>query len=281
MLYFAGVSHNQPRFSSCASWSSIAATVANITTIDNELSGIFIDNTVYAAYRGINQVIVWFNGDSTLPQIISNNSYNSSNAVTTTVAMNHSDRCTNFFIDYTYTLYCSMDLEHKVVKLFASGGWNTVELAAGNGTNGSGSYLLDTPNGIFIDMELNLYVADSKNNRIQLFRQGNMSGTTVAGSENLGALGLHFPTGVVLDADGHLFIADRDNHRIIQSDQNGFRCLVGCSDRQGLTSNQLNQPQTVWFDSYGNMLVLDKENHRVQKFLLSTNSCGMFDHKLF
>ena len=69
---------------------------------------------------------------------------------------------------------------------------------------------------------------------------------------------------------------DTGNNRIVGSGPNGFRCLVGCSGSGGSASNQLNSPETLSFDSYGNMFVTDWWNNRIQKFVLSTNSCGKY-----
>jgi hypothetical protein len=100
----------------------------------------------------------------------------------------------------------------------------------------------------------------------------------VAGNNATGINGLNFPTGVVLDVHGYLYIADCKNHRIIKSAPNGFRCIVGCSDRYSSALDQLYQPRALWFDSYDNLFVLDKMNKRIQKFLLKTDPNGMFDN---
>ena len=71
-----------------------------------------------------------------------------------------------------------------------------------------------------------------------------------------------------------LFITDNGNQRIIGSDENGFRCIVGCSGRSGLASNQLNAPRNIAFDSFGNLFVVDQYNDRIQKFVLSSNLCN-------
>ncbi len=72
---------------------------------------------------------------------------------------------------------------------------------------------------------------------------------------------------------------DYGKHRIVRSGPNGFRCLVGCSGSAGLTSDRLYYPWSLSFDSYGNMFVTDQINNRIQKFILSTNSCGKFNKK--
>lgn len=305
----SAMSYNQPKIYPCASCNTNAITVANNDTVGNEPFGIFVNanDTVYVVSRNLKQIVVWSEGNETPSQIISNNFNNPLSIFVTTsddiyvsdstfiyridnstlnttnhvTFMNTTGECISMFIDFTNTLYCSMDWKHKVVKLLLDYESNIEEIIAGNGTNGSTSDLLWHPNGIFVDTKLNLYVADSENNRIQLFQPAHINGETVAGNKVLSINGLNFPTAIVLDADGHLFIADRDNHRIIRSVPNGFQCIVGCSGQSGSASHQLHKPRALWFDSFGNIFVLDKMNHRIQKFLLLTNSPGMFDFLAF
>jgi sugar lactone lactonase YvrE len=156
-------------------------------------------------------------------------------------------------------------------------GSNIVTVAAGNGTVGGGPYMLNEPNGIFVDDEFTLYVADCGNSRVQLFKPGVLSGSTVQVSGIYGSLTLHCPTAVWLDGNGYLFIVDLDNIRILGSGPTGFRCLVGCSGTSGSASYQLNAPRSLAFDSYGNMFVADTNNGRIQKFFLATNSCGKYN----
>jgi streptogramin lyase len=180
--------------------------------------------------------------------------------------------CYGLFIDINNTLYCSYDSQHTVVKASLDSTSNTTVVVAGTGSFGSLPNMLNTPNGIFVDQNFSLYVADCYNNRIQRFNQGQLNGTTVA----LGTITLSSPTAVILDGDGYLFIVDSGHSRIIGSGSTGFRCVVGCSG-SGNQSNQLNSPRSMAFDSYGNMFVVDTSNRRVQKFLLASNISGEFD----
>jgi sugar lactone lactonase YvrE len=153
-------------------------------------------------------------------------------------------------------------------------GAQTQKIIAGTGVAGSAANMLYYPNGIFVDVNFTLYVADWGNSRIQRFYLGQLNGTTVVGAAAPGTISLYGPTGVMMDGDGYLFIADAWDNRIIGSGPYGFRCIVACSMNIGSSSTQLNGPRTLGFDSYGNLYVSDYSNNRIQKFILITNSCG-------
>ena len=297
-------SYNQPTFSLCATWNPNAFTFANSNIVGSQPVGMFVDinNTVYVAAVNLNQVLVWLEGSNTPTRNISDNFQNpygifatitgdifvdngyinhrvdkwSWNATTSVTVMNTTSRCIGIFIDINDTFYCSNDMEHKIVKVSLHDGSNTVTIVAGNGTPGSEAHLLHNPNGIFVDGKFNLYVADWRNDRLQLFQPGQLNATTVAGSGAPGTIALDHPSAVILDADGYLFISDCFNHRIIRSGPFGFYCLLGCSGTAGAASNQLNRPYFLSFDSYGNLFVVDHYNNRIQKFHLMTNSCGKY-----
>jgi len=185
--------------------------------------------------------------------------------------MNVPSFCYGLFIDIYENLYCSAHNNQRVDKKWSNG---TTTIVAGTGRYGSSSDMLHNPCGIFVDINLDLYVADSGNNRIQLFRLNQRNGMTIAGKESAKVtIDLNQPTGVVLDGDRHPFIVDQFNHRIIGSDENGFRCIFGCSGEKGSTSNKLSYPQTMSFDSYGNIYVTDVSNDRLQK-IVKNNICG-------
>ncbi|CAF1393808.1 unnamed protein product [Adineta steineri] len=145
--------------------------------------------------------------------------------------------------------------------------------AAGIGIEGSASNQLDSPRGIFVDVNLDLYVADCQNHRVQLFQSGELNGITVAGSKSLNpTIELRCPSGILLDAEKYLFIVDQGDSRIVGSGLSGFGCLVGC-DGEGSKSNQLSSPISLSFDHSGNMFVTDQSNHRIQKFQYFKKSC--------
>ena len=181
--------------------------------------------------------------------------------------------CSSLFVDINNTLYCSINNGHQVVKAILHGSYGKWMTAAGKGCAGAASNMLNQPNGIFVDTNFDLYVADTGNNRIQKFLHSQLNGETLI-DETLVNFSLNRPTSVILDAEGYLFIVDSGNHRIIRSLPSGFECLIGCSGIPCSTSSPLCEPRTIAFDNVGNLYVTDMNNERVQQFLLARKSCG-------
>ena len=179
--------------------------------------------------------------------------------------------CTALFVDINDDLYCSLTSQHRVTKTSLSVTTSTTRVAAGTGTPGSGPSTLDSPRGIFVHTNLDLYVADCRNDRIQLFRSGQLSGTTVVDSNVI-----QCPSSVVLDGDGYLYITSSDEDRIIRYALNVSECIFGCGNGGGSSPNQLSDPRGMSFDTSGNILVADTGNGRIQKILLRSSSCGEY-----
>jgi hypothetical protein len=306
LFFVIAVSYNEPTFSPCASWNATGIIFAKTNTIGNNPAGILVDinNTVYLADQWNNRVLVWLEGSVNPTRSLSSNFKKPMSLFVTTNGdiyvdngrsngevdkwtlnatsggvnvMSVSDSCYGLLIDLNNTLYCSLRDYSRVLKQSLQSTGNSSSVAAGVGYSGSALDQLDQPQGICVDSNFSLYVADSNNNRIQRFALGQSNGATVLGS-GVGAILLDTPTDVILDADGYLFIMDSKKNRIIGQGPYGFRCIVGCSISSGAQFDQLNQPQSISFDSYGNIFVSDTNNNRIQKFLLATNSCGKSIH---
>ena len=52
-------------------------------------------------------------------------------------------------------------------------------IVAGTGYSGATANMLKYPSGIFVTIDFDLYAADYSNNRIQLFRSGELQGRAV------------------------------------------------------------------------------------------------------
>jgi hypothetical protein len=234
-------------------------------------------NIISGNFRNPLSLFVTSNGDIYIEDGYSNGRVQKWIAKTNTIVtvMNVNSQCSGLFVDTNDTLYCSMALNHQVVKKsLKNPEMTSVIVAAGTGSPGSAFNELDWPKGIFVDVSFDLYVADYGNHRVQLFQSGESNGIIVAGSTSPNpTINLNCPTGIVLDAEKYLFIVDSGNHRIVGSGLNGFRCLVGCY-RSGSQSNPLDRPFSLSFDRFGNMFVADERNNRIQKFEYLEKSCG-------
>jgi DNA-binding beta-propeller fold protein YncE len=154
---------------------------------------------------------------------------------------------------------------------------NVFSIVAGTGVWSSDSECLAYPQGIFVTVDLNLYVADCGNDRVQMFPYGEKNGSTVAG-EGAAVFGnLSCPTDIVVDMDNNIYITDKDHHRIVVMGTNGFQCLFGCSGIPGSGADQLHCPTSISFDNAGNLFVVDSDNDRIQKFLLIGGQCSKYD----
>jgi len=200
-----------------------------------------------------------------------------SNLTNSVSVMETDSRCYDVFINKDNYIYCSIDDHHKVVRKSLNDTLNSTRTIAGTGNAGSTSYMLHTPNGIFVDTNIDLYVADYENNRIQLFHKEQPNAITVAGSGSLNVtITLYCPIHVVLDMEKYLFIVDQFNHRIIGSNEDGFHCIVGCTGSSGSSANTLYRPSSMAFDSFGNIYVVDQSNNRIQKFLRLNNTLSKY-----
>lgn len=299
---FVDVSYHLPKFSPCAVWNVYGTIFGNGSVIHSNPFNIFIDknNHVYISLPHQNETIILYANSNSTPRILSGGIQNpqsvfvtvnddifvddgnksdrivkwTANRTDPVSVFNVSSSCRGLFVDKNNTLYCSLDSKHQVIKISLE--TNASSTAAGNGTSGSEPNMLHHPKGIFVDLDLRLFVADCDNDRIQRFEHNQSSGKTVAGRNAAWTIDLDCPSGIVLDADGYLFITDNDNHRIVRSSPAGFHCLIGCSGKQTKATNHLNYPKAISFDSFGNIFVADGNNNRILKFVVTNKSCGKY-----
>ena len=186
----------------------------------------------------------------------------------TGIAMNVTAFCFGLFIDFDENLLCSMADEHLVWSVSLAMNSITPHVVAGTGIAGSAPDMLWSPAGIFVRANFDLYVADSDNDRVQMFAYGILNATTVAGNGSTGTISLNHPTDVALDGNNYLFILDSGNGRIVADGSSGFQCIAACSGISGSSSNQLNGPKSLAFDNQGSIYVTDAGNNRIVKFLV-------------
>jgi uncharacterized protein (TIGR03437 family) len=163
-----------------------------------------------------------------------------------------------------------------------------------NGANMVGAGTLASPQGVAVDRDGHLYVADTSNHRVLAWTsatafQNAAPATLVLGQPNsqhsgpygLGAKGFDFPQGVAVDpVTGNLYVADTGNSRVLRFPKpfaNPTRvepdAVFGQPDfatrapnSGGLTEHSLNLPRSLSLDTQGNLWVADSSNNRVLRF---------------
>jgi DNA-binding beta-propeller fold protein YncE len=181
----------------------------------------------------------------------------------------------------------------------------TIAGGAGAGYSGDGgpatSAKIDTPAGISVDVNKNVYFVDYVNHRIRFVPVANGTyfgqsmtanyiytiagnGTASYGGDGGSAISaqLKFPFADHVDASGNLYIADRDNHRIRFVPVNGgtyfgqsmtanfIYTIAGngtggyVADNVAATGTPINIPRGVVTDTGGNLYISEFSNHRIR-----------------
>ena len=166
---------------------------------------------------------------------------------------------------------------------------------------------MDGPTGLFVGYNGDLYVCDTYNNRVLVFRppfqEGVLPYTVIGqasfdeGLANMGGStsdkGFYLPRGVLVDAFLNLFVADSFNNRILYF-KNPFGTGAGedniadgvlgqVSFNVGLINqgqayplaNSLNDPWTMRLDPEGKLWVTDQYNNRLLRFPPPYDTMGM------
>ncbi len=131
---------------------------------------------------------------------------------------------------------------------------------------GSGAQAFNSPEGIALDIAGNIYVADTKNNRIQKF---NSSGGYLASFTDTRDFGSFYrPSGIAVTPDGYIYIADFGNNRVVILNPSGQG--VDSTGGYGTGIGEFSGPSGIAVDAANNIYVTDMSNHRIQKYNLFT-----------
>jgi len=173
---------------------------------------------------------------------------------------------------------------HRIRKVDRSGVISTIAGTGRQGFSGDGSSAaaadLNTPMGLAIDTEGNVFVADAGNDRVRRISPSGVIDTvagTVKGSFSgdgaaATAARLRFPVSVAIAPSGSLYIADSDNNRIRKVDlRNNISTVAGTGesgyggDAGPAKGGKLNRPVGVAVDSSGALYIADAGNNRVRR----------------
>jgi len=159
--------------------------------------------------------------------------------------------------------------------------YGVVSTLAGSGkegfADGTGKEaIFNTPAGIAIDDDGNIYTAEYKGHRIRKITPNGLV-STLAGSGKAGfADGIgenasfNNPEGVAVDSIGNVYVSDSSNNKIRKIAPNGNVTTLAGSGKKDFADGtgaeaSFKSPTGIALDTAGNIYVGDKENHQIRK----------------
>jgi len=136
------------------------------------------------------------------------------------------------------------------------------------GEPGNGPGQFNRAEGVFVDKNDILYVADSCNHRIQIFTTDGKFLRSYGKAGN-GPGEMSYPYDICVDAEGNQFVCEFGNSRIQVFDAHDH--LIEILGGPGAGPGYFNNPWSIALDSHGNLYVADALNDRVQKFIRRTD----------
>ena len=175
-----------------------------------------------------------------------------------------------FFSDMDWTRVWRIDAQTGITTPVASNG----DLDPGFSGDGGPAIeaRLARPRAIAVDASGNIFIADSKNNRVRRVDSQSRVITTVAGGGTLGQgdgdpatrAQLSDPWGLAVDGAGNLFVAENEGHRIRRVDiKTGIITTVAGGGSDGIgyggpaTSARLFTPVGLAIDTEGNLYIAE------------------------
>jgi tripartite motif-containing protein 71 len=159
------------------------------------------------------------------------------------------------------------DTNHNRVLVYSPGGTVIAKWGAGegDGAEGSGEGQFNHPGAVALDPAGNVYVADTKNNRIVELNPGG-SVVNMWGSRGTGDGRFRDPAGVAVDAAHRVYVVDSENNRVQVFGPDGH--FLERWGLRGFGLGEFSQPTAIGVDCNGDAYVADTNNNRVERFNL-------------
>ncbi|CAM4857880.1 unnamed protein product [Rotaria socialis] len=157
---------------------------------------------------------------------------------------------------------------------FPTLGSNLGTTVAGITSNGGISVTqLKSPTAIFVTPSSFMYIVDNGNQRIQKWRIGEPSGSTVAGGNGPGSAlsQISISYGIYIHNEYNIYVSDYGNHRVVlwnAGNTTGGRLVAG-GNGNGNADNQLSLPYGIYVDQNGTLYIAEYGNHIISKWLPS------------
>jgi sugar lactone lactonase YvrE len=265
-------------------------------------AGLALDSAggLYVADANNNRVLYYPSGTLTATRVYGQNGSFSSNTANLggTITTTNLAIPLGIALDEQNGVYISDGLNHRIL-YFANDGDTSADRVYGQqgsftaGTENNGGVSagsLNTPAGLTLDNQGNLYVADFSNHRVLYFPSGGITATRVYGQDNnfgsnspdAGPTKLSTPLSVQLDNTGGVYISDTGNHRVLYFTNDGDTSADRVYGQQGsFTTNipnkggrskySLSRPYWMALDAAGGLYIADAFNNRV---LYYASSCA-------
>ncbi len=189
---------------------------------------------------------------------------------------------TGVTVDGAGNLFIVDGYNQRIRKVDTTGAITTVAGIGVEGFSGDGGPAIEAqlanPTGVAVDAAGNLFIADSRNQRIRRVDAAGIISTFAGGGDASGPGGpavqarLGYPSGVAVDAAGNLYIAVITNSTIRRVAPSGTIATIAGVGRWGFTGDggpaaqaHLHAPSDVAVDTDGNLFIADENNHRIRR----------------
>lgn len=183
-------------------------------------------------------------------------------------------------VDNNGDVYVITDLGYRLVKFDAGGNpqWTIGTPGVwGNANDQFGDYWRG-PTDVAVGPDGKVYVADTGNQRVQIF-DSNGNYVDTLGSSGSGPGQFTDPYGVAVDSNGNIYVADEENQRVqIFNSSLSYVAQLGQTGVAGDDNAHFDHPQGVTVDKNGNIYVADSSNNRVQVFDSGRNYVRTIGH---
>ena len=198
----------------------------------------------------------------------------------------HFDGPIGVAVDRSGNLFIADAYNDSIRKITIDGAVTTI---AGTGSPGFGDgpptvAAFDTPSGVAVDKDGNVFVADTGNHAIRKINvQGEVS--TIASRAQGGEVRLNHPVGIGVTQDGFLFVSDQESGRIIRITPEG-QCTTYAGSFSGFADSangpaRFNGPSSVAVDRQGVLYVADSQNYLIREIVPSLTASPSTERGVF